>query len=102
MSWLILVAALVGAYFFGLAVYRLFLSGKRFADVIGKTRELLVQLDSYELVDPKEASAMGKADLDRVLAARRALILRRIRRREDRQRRLVNRIREIDVDKRWS
>jgi hypothetical protein len=45
---------------------------------------------------------MGKADQDRVLAARRALILRRIRRREDRQRRLVNRIREIDVDKRWS
>ena len=102
MSWLILVAALVGAYFFGLAVYRLFLSGKRFADVIGKTRELLVQLDSYELVDPKEASAMGKADQDRVLASRRALIGRRIRRREDRQRRLVNRIREIDVDKRWS
>ena len=102
MSWLILVAALVGAYFFGLASYRLFLCGKRFSSVIGRTRELLVELDSYERVDPKAARSMGKADLDRVLAARRALIGRRIRRREDRQRRLVNRIREIDVDKRWS
>ena len=102
MTWLLLLSFLAGVYVLFLAGYRLFQSGKNLSQVALKTSELLTELASYEKVEPKPAEAVGSADLQRTLQARRKLVRQRARRREDRQRRLVNRIREIDVDKRWS
>lgn len=102
MSWLILAAVIVGLYFFGLAIYRLFLSGKALGVELTKTGELLAELNRYDRTDPPSAKAAGGDDFSRVLAARKALVRAKIRRKEDERRRLINRIREIDVDKRWS
>ncbi|MFM2023284.1 MAG: hypothetical protein RIR89_676 [Actinomycetota bacterium] len=102
MSWLILLASLVGLYFFGLAIYRLFLSGKALGIELKRSGELLAELNSFERVEPESAKATTGDDFSRVLAARKVLVRAKIRRREDERRRLINRIREIDVDKRWS
>jgi uncharacterized membrane-anchored protein YhcB (DUF1043 family) len=102
MSWLLLVSFLAGIYFFFLAGFQLFQSGKKFSQAAKRTGELLTDLADYQKVDPEPAKAVSSADLQQTLQARRRLVKQRIRRREDRQRRLVNRIREIDLDKRWS
>jgi hypothetical protein len=92
----------VGLYFFGLASYRLFLSGKSLGVALKRSGELLAELNSYERIEPESAKAATGEDFSQVVAARRALVRAKIRRREDERRRLINRIREIDVDKRWS
>lgn len=102
MSWLLLLSFLAGIYLLFLTGYRLFQSGKKFSVTAAKTGVLLAELASYEKVEPAPAKAATQADFGRNLEARRRLVRQRARRREDRQRRLVNRIREIDVDKRWS
>lgn len=102
MTWLLLLSFLAGIYLLFLTGYRLFQSGKKFSEAASKTGSLLTELASYEKVEPLAAKAAGPADLGQNLEARRRLLRQRVRRREERQRRLVNRIREIDVDKRWS
>ncbi len=102
MSWLILLTFLFGLYLLFLAGYRLLQSGKNFAQAARRTNELLAELNSYERVEPQPARAVSSADFQQTLVARRRLVRQRVRRQEDRQRRLVARIREIDVDKRWS
>lgn len=102
MSWLILLTSLLGLYLLFLTGYRLLQSGKNFAQAAQKTNELLAELNSYERLDPQPARAVSSGDFQQTLVARRRLVRQRVRRQEDRQRRLVARIREIDVDKRWS
>lgn len=102
MSWLILLTLLLGSYLLFLTGYRLFQSAKQFAQAASKTGELITELNSFERVDPQPARAAGSADFQQTLIARKRLVRQRIRRQEERQRRLVARIREIDVDKRWS
>lgn len=102
MSWLILLASVLGLYFFGLASYRLFLSGKALGIELKRSGELLAELNSFERVEPESAKAATGDDFSQALSARKALVRAKIRRREDERRRLINRIREIDVDKRWS
>lgn len=102
MSWLILLTFLFGLYLLFLTGYRLLQSGKKFAQAARKTSELVEELSRYELVEPQPARAVTSADYQQTLEARRRLVRQRTRRQEDRQRRLVARIREIDVDKRWS
>ena len=102
MSWLFLLSALAGVYLMFLAGYRLYLSGKRLSQEALRTGALLSEISSFERVDPTPASAVTSAEFQHTLEARRRLVRERIRRRELRERRLVNRIREIEVDKRWS
>lgn len=102
MSWLILLTFLFGLYLLFLTGYRLLQSGKKFAQAARKTSELVEELYSYERAEPQPARAVTSADYQQTLEARRRLVRQRTRRQEDRQRRLVARIREIDVDKRWS
>jgi len=102
MSWLILLTFLLGLYLLFLTGYRLLQSVKKFAQAARKTSELVEELSRYELVEPQPARAVTSADYQQTLEARRRLVRQRTRRQEDRQRRLVARIREIDVDKRWS
>ena len=102
MSWLILLTFLLGLYLLFLTGYRLLQSSKKFAQAARKTREIVEELYRYELVEPQPARAVTSADYQQTLEARRRLVRQRTRRQEDRQRRLVARIREIDVDKRWS
>jgi hypothetical protein len=78
------------------------LSGKALGTELKKSGELLAKLNSFERVEPESAKATTGDDFSRVLAARKVLVRAKIRRREDERRRLINRIREIDVDKRWS
>ena len=102
MTWLLLLSFFSGIYLLFLTGYRLFQSGKKLSEATSRTGGLLTELANYERVEPLAAKAAGPADLDQNLEARRKLVRQRVRRREERQRRLVNRIREIDVDKRWS
>ena len=102
MTWLLLLSFFAGIYLLFLTGYRLFQSGKKLSEATSRTGGLLTELANYERVEPLAAKAAGPADLDQNLEARRKLVRQRVRRREERQRRLVNRIREIDVDKRWS
>lgn len=102
MIWLLFGIILINTYVLGLVGYRLFLSGKQLAQESRKTSQLLSELSDFDSTAPEPAQAVTRADFQTTLAARRALIRRRVHRRELRERRLINRIREIDVDKRWS
>lgn len=102
MSWLIVVSILGGIYLLFLTGYRLFQSGKKFSEAVSRTGALVQELASFEKLEPTPAKPVGPADFQQTLEARRRLVRQRSRRREERQRRLVARIREIDVDKRWS
>lgn len=102
MSWLLLLSLLAGIYILVLTAYRLFQAGKKMTEAAARTSIMLADLASYEQVQPTPAKANGPADLQQALAARRKLVSDRRRRRETQQRRLVKRIREIEIDKRWS
>jgi hypothetical protein len=102
MSWLLLLSFLAGIYILVLTAYRLFQAVKKMSEAAARTSKLLADLTSYEQIQPAAAKASGPADLQRALAARRKLVSDRRRRRETQQRRLVKRIREIEIDKRWS
>ncbi len=102
MSWLIVVSLLAGMYFLFLTGYRLFQSGRKLTQEAMRTSQLLTELSSFDRTEPRPATAHVAADFEKTLLARRRLVRKRARRRENRERRLVRRIREIDVDKRWS
>ena len=102
LSWLPLVALGIGLYFFFLMAYRLWLAGKALFAAAGRTMGLFADLQTYDRSVPDGKQAVTSADLERVVLERRKLVNRRRKDQAERQRRLVNRIREIEIDKRWA
>lgn len=99
-SWLILGVALLGLYLLGLTGYRLLLSVRALQLEISRTRELTGQLQNLPTLEIEPATPYGQQDLAKALRNRRQIQAKNEKRREARQRRLVQRISEIEIDKR--
>jgi hypothetical protein len=99
-GWLFLAVSLAGLYALGLVLYRLFLSVKSLAREISQTKNLVAELMSYEPLEYTPAKPSSRKDLAEVLMARRNFEKSREAKAEARQRRLVQRISRIEIDKR--
>lgn len=99
-GWFFLAVSLAGLYGLGLVLYRLFLSVKSLAREISQTKALVSDLMSYEPLEYTPAKPSGREDLAEVLMARRNFEKSREAKAEARQRRLVQRISQIEIDKR--
>ncbi len=102
LSWLPFVALGIGLYFFFLMTYRLWVAGKALFQAASRTMALFSELHRFDRSVPAGKQAVTSSELEAVLFERRKLIQKRRREQLERQRRLVKRIREIEIDKRWA
>lgn len=103
MGWTVLTylaICLAGLYVLGLVLYRLFLSLKSLARAISQTQALLSELLAYEPVAYTPAEPTSRAELAEALLARRRFEKGREAKAQARQRRLLKRIGNIEMDKR--
>lgn len=101
-AWLPIAAFLIGLYFFALFSYRLVTSSKALFREVSRTNRLLEEIRDYQRIEPEAAQAATEADLEKLLSERRKLRKSRLKRHQERERRLVQRIRDIEIDKRWA
>ena len=94
------VAVLGGLYALGLSGYRILLSIRALKVQLDRAKGLITDIASAEHNDPTPGVPTNRSDLVRVITERQALKRARARKAEARQRRLVQRIREIEIDKR--
>ncbi len=94
------VAVLGGLYALGLSAYRILLAVKAVKKELERAKGFISDIAGTQTEDPEPASPTTRDDLIRVIGERQALKRARARKAEDRQRRLVQRIREIEIDKR--
>jgi len=99
-GWMLLVVTLAAIYALGLVGYRLLLSAKKLNTEIAKSKELIEELNSFEITTPNTAEANTGADLLSLLGQRRRIGLAKEQRIKSRRRRLVQRIKDIDIEKR--
>ena len=98
--WLILAVAFLGFYLLGLLGYRLYLNLTALKKEIDKTEHLVTEAKQFEELPIAKAKANDSEDLAKVLLNRRRIQSEKEDRRQARQRRLVQRISEIEIDKR--
>jgi hypothetical protein len=89
-------------YFFFLMAYRFWVAVQALIGAANRTVSLFTELQRYDRSVPAGKQAVTSAELDRVILERRKLATRRRKAQAERQRRLVKRIREIEIDKRWA
>ena len=94
------VAVLGGLYALGLSGYRIFLAIRALKVQLDRAKGLITDIAAAEHNDPTRTVPTNRSDLVRVITQRQALKRARARKAEARQRRLVQRIREIEIDKR--
>ena len=94
------VAVLGGLYALGLSGYRIFLAIRALKVQLARAKGLITDIAAAEHNDPTPAVPTNRSDLVRVITERQALKRARARKAEARQRRLVQRIRDIEIDKR--
>jgi hypothetical protein len=94
------VAALGGLYALGLSGYRIFVAIQALKVQLVKAKSLINDIAAAETNDPAPAAPTNREDLVRVISERQALKRARARKAEAQQRRLVQRIRDIEIDKR--
>jgi len=99
-GWMFLTVGLVSIYALGLLGYRLVLSIRKLNAGIAKSRELIEDLSSFEIAAPEKTSPNTGADLLSLLGQRRRIRLAKEQRTKSRRRRLVQHIKDIDIDKR--
>ena len=97
---MLLLVAIASIYALGLVGYRLLLSARRLNTELTKSKELIEDLNSFEKTMPNGAEASNEADLLSLLGQRRRIKTDREKRAEQRRRRLIHRISEIEIDKR--
>lgn len=85
-------------YVTGLAAYRLYLAIKNLKSEVARSNTLLSEIQSAPANDPLPARAHGTSDLVATIQHRQQLKRARRRKAEERQRRLVQRIRDIELD----
>jgi biopolymer transport protein ExbB/TolQ len=98
--WLVLGVSLVSLYVLALIAYRVFLSGKALQMQIRESGSLIAQAQDFEELELTPATPSAQEDLSRLMMARRAFLRAKEQRAKDNQRRLVARIRDIEIDKR--
>jgi hypothetical protein len=99
-GWVLLGVTLLSLYLLGLTGYRLFLNAKALKQHIDKAKGLVVEAQNFEELEVSAAKPSSSEDLDELLVERRALLRAKEDRASARQRRLVQRISEIEIDKR--
>lgn len=100
-GWLLLGTALLSLYLLGLVGYRLYLNIKGLKAELARSQSLVEQLQQLEALEIVPATPHGQNDLAKALLNRRGFERDRAQKREARQRRLVQRISEIEIDKRY-
>jgi len=94
------VAVLGGLYALGLSGYRIFIAIRALKVQLARAKGLIRDVAAAEPNHPTPAAPTNRSDLARVISERQALKRARAREAEARQRRLVQRIRDIEIDKR--
>lgn len=97
---MLLLVALAAIYALGLVAYRLLLSAKRLSTEIKKAKELIEKLNNFEIKIPSKAEVSQGADLLSLLGERRKIGQAKEQRVKSRRRRLMQRIKDIEIDKR--
>jgi len=95
-----LLVALASVYALGLLGYRLLLSARRLSTEIIKSKELIDDLKNFDMRIPSKAEANTGADLLSLLGERRRIGQAKEQRVKSRRRRLLQRIKDIEIDKR--
>lgn len=95
-----LLVALASIYALGLVGYRLLLSAKRLNIELTKSKKLIEDLNSFELTIPSKAEANTGPELLFLLGQRRKIGQAKEQRDKARRRRLIQRINDIEIDKR--
>ena len=95
-----LLVAMASVYALGLVGYRLLLSAKRLNIELTKSKKLIEDLNSFEITIPSKAEASTGDDLLSLLDQRRRIGRAKEQRVKARRRRLVQRINDIEIDKR--
>ena len=99
-AWLILGVSLLSLYLLGLVLYRLGLNAKALKGEIDKAQGLISEAQQFEELEITPATPAQQEDLGKLMMKRRKFVSEREKKAEDRQRRLVQRIRDIEIDKR--
>jgi len=99
-GWMLLTVSLTAIYTLALVSYRLILSAKKLNTEIAKSKEFIEDLTGFEKTMPNKAEANTSADLLSLLGQRRRIGLAKEQRIKSRRRRLINRIKDIDIEKR--
>lgn len=97
--WLVLGTSLLGLYLLGLVAYRVYLNTQSLKQNILKARGLIAEAQQFEELAVEPAIPSSSQELSEVLQTRKRLLRRKLERQEARQRRLVERISEIEIDK---
>jgi hypothetical protein len=95
-----LLVALASVYALGLLGYRLLLSARRLSTEIIKSKELIDDLKNFDMRIPSKAEANTGVDLLSLLGERRRIGQAKEQRVKSRRRRLLHRIKDIEIDKR--
>lgn len=98
--WLLLGVSLAGLYVLGLIGYRIYLNVSGLKTEVLKAQSLVAEAQNFEPLEITRAKANDSDDLAQVLLNRRRIQREKQERREARQHRLVQRISEIEIDKR--
>jgi hypothetical protein len=104
MDWLFWVwvpVIVASIYFLGLVIYKLFLSGKALQSEILKAQAQVESTLSGVTAEITPAMAASEAELVELVKARRQLLQGIEAQKQKRQRRLVARLRDIEIDKRF-
>ena len=104
MTWLVWVwigVIVASLAFFGYVIYNLFLSGKSLQSQIELAQKQVDQALGRIEAEITPAKPHTEADLVQLVQARRQLHKAKAERKEKRQRRLVARLRDIEIDKRF-
>lgn len=96
----LLLVAIASVYALGLVGYRLLLSARRLNTELSKSKELIEDLNDFEMTMPSKAEANTGADLLSLLGQKRRISQAKEQRVKARRRRLLQRINNIDKDKR--
>ena len=97
---MLLLVAIASIYALGLVGYRLLLSARRLNTELTKSKELIEDLNNFEKTMPTGAEASNGADLLSLLGQRRRIRQAKEQRVKARRRRLLQRINNIEIDKR--
>jgi hypothetical protein len=97
---MLLLVALASLYALGLLGYRLLLSARRLNTELTKSKELIQDLNSFEMLTPSKAQVTSGSDLLSLFGERRKIGQAKEQRVKSKRRRMVQRIKDIEIDKR--
>ena len=98
--WLVILASAAGSYFLLLRGYRLMLSLKSLRQEVERSQALIAAAQDFDEIELNEPVSNSGADLLKLLRQRHRIKTDREKRAEQRRRRLIHRISEIEIDKR--